>query len=143
MCSIDVMKKLQDEKCALTLENMLFDKISFVRKDFSSDSKPSFSFKISSGKKKDEEIYKVTITLFVEKDREYNIEICISGYFSVNTDIELADNNIRNLINKNAVAILMPYLRSELSLITAQPGIECIVLPPINVCAMMECDLTE
>jgi len=42
------------------------------------------------------------------------------------------------LINKNAVAILMPYVRSQLSLITAQPGMECIVMPPINVSAMME-----
>ena len=132
------MKKLQDENCALTLENMVFDKISFVRKNFSSEEEPRFSFQISSGKKNDEDIYKVTVVLYVEKDKEYNIEISLSGFFSVNANLDVTDNDIKNLINKNAVAILMPYVRSELSLITAQPGMDCIVMPPININTMME-----
>lgn len=132
------MKKMRDESCALTLENMVFDKISFVRKDFHSDEEPTFSFQISSGKKSDEAIYKVTIELEVEKTKEYEIEISLSGFFSINMEVESEEANIRSLINKNAVAILMPYLRSELSLLTAQPGMECIVMPPINISAMME-----
>lgn len=122
----------------MTLENMVFDRISFVRKDFQSDEEPTFSFQISSGKKNDEDIYKVTIELKVEKDKEYDIEISLSGFFSINAEGELEEGYIRSLINKNAVAILMPYLRSELSLLTAQPGMECIVMPPINISAMME-----
>ena len=42
-----------------------------------------------------------------------------------------------NLISNNAVAILMPYLRSELSLLTAQPETDCIVMPVFNVNAML------
>lgn len=134
----DDMKKMRDESCALTLENMVFDRISFVRKDFHSDEEPKFSFQISSGKKNDEDIYKVTIELMVEKDKEYDIEISLSGFFSINVDVEAEEGYVRSLINKNAVAILMPYMRSELSLLTAQPGVECIVMPPININAMME-----
>lgn len=132
------MKKIQEENCVLTLENMVFDKISFVRKDFESDSEPVFSFQISAGKRNNEDIYKVTIVMSVEKEREYEIEISLSGFFSVNTDAMEKDTDITALISKNTVAILMPYMRSELSLLTAQPGMECIVMPPINVNAMME-----
>lgn len=138
-----MMKRLQDDKCALILENMVYDKISFIRKDFKSEEEPRFSFQISSGKKSDEDIYKVTIVLYVEKDKEYDIEISLSGFFSVNVDLDVADVEIRNLINQNAVAILMPYIRSELSLITAQPGMDCIVMPPINITAMMEQSVAE
>jgi preprotein translocase subunit SecB len=32
----------------------------------------------------------------------------------------------------------MPYIRSEVSLLTAQPGIEPVVIPPFNVVEMMK-----
>ena len=38
----------------------------------------------------------------------------------------------------DAVAILMPYLRSELTLLTAQPEMESVVLPPFNINKMLE-----
>lgn len=132
------MKKIYDENCVLTLEDIVFDKILFVRKDFKSDKEPEFSFEISLGKKNNEEIYKVTIIMFVKKEKEYEIEISLSGFFSININALDENTDISELISKNTVAILMPYMRSELSLLTAQPGMECIVMPPINVNAMME-----
>ena len=132
------MKKMQDENCALILEKIVFDKIFFTRKDFTSESVPSFSFQINSYKKNNENVYKITIIAYVEKEKEYNVEISISGFFSINTNMDLSDNDIGDLINKNAVAILMPYIRSEISIITAQPGMECVVMPPINIEAMLK-----
>lgn len=35
-------------------------------------------------------------------------------------------------------AILMPYLRSEVSLLTAQPETDCVVLPVFNINKMLE-----
>lgn len=31
----------------------------------------------------------------------------------------------------------MPYVRSEVSILTAQPGVDSIVLPPFNIVEMM------
>lgn len=45
---------------------------------------------------------------------------------------ELEIDNI-DLIEKNGVAIIFPYLRSYLTLLTTQPGMPPIVLPAINV----------
>ena len=50
----------------------------------------------------------------------------------------MEDKIVRDLINKNAVAILMPYLRSELTLLTAQPDTDSVVLPPFNINKMFE-----
>lgn len=36
-----------------------------------------------------------------------------------------------------AVAIVMPYIRSEVSLLTAQPGVDPVVLSPFNIAEMM------
>lgn len=38
----------------------------------------------------------------------------------------------------DTVAILMPYVRSQVSLITAQPEVECVVLPPFNIVEMLK-----
>lgn len=116
----------------------MFDQISFVRKNFKSDREPAFSFEISAAKRNDEDVYKVTIVMSVEKEKEYEIKISLSGFFSINTNALDDNTDIAELISKNTVAILMPYMRSELSLLTAQPGMECIVMPPINVNALME-----
>ena len=41
------------------------------------------------------------------------------------------------IIQQNAVAIVMPYIRSEISLLTAQPGVDSVVLPSFNIAEMM------
>ena len=41
------------------------------------------------------------------------------------------------LIERNAIAIMFPYLRSYISSLTTQPGMQPIVLPPINIMALL------
>ena len=39
---------------------------------------------------------------------------------------------------KNTVAILFPYVRSAFTLLTAQPGMEPVVLPALNINALID-----
>lgn len=41
-------------------------------------------------------------------------------------------------MRQNAVAILFPYIRSQISLLTAQPETTPIVLPPLNIAQLVE-----
>lgn len=41
------------------------------------------------------------------------------------------------IIRENTVSIMMPYIRSELTLLTSQPGVEAVVLPPFNIRKML------
>ena len=115
-----------DMKSILRLEKVVFDKIEFDRLGFKNDTEL-----------KDKAAYKVTVIAIGKKPDEYTFHISITGYFTFRTeDIETDLKN--ELISKNSVAILMPYLRSEISLLTAQPETETVVLPVFNINRMMD-----
>ena len=43
-----------------------------------------------------------------------------------------------DILEKNTVAIMFPYVRSYISIITTQPGMMPIVLPAMNIAAMIK-----
>ena len=43
----------------------------------------------------------------------------------------------RNILEKNTIAIMFPYIRSYISIITTQPGMAPIVLPAMNSVALV------
>ena len=118
----------------------MFDKIEFKRTGMKNESEIEFNLGIAINKKQDEEIYKVTLSLNGNKEKEYTLEIILSGYFSFDDNEKTDDKLKRAMINQNAVAIIMPYLRSQVSLVTAQPEVDCVVLPPFNIIKMMSED---
>lgn len=121
---------------ALVLQQLVFDKIEFNRKGFKNTNDLEFQIEVQIGV--DEDDYKVTLILNAEKKEEYDFVISLSGFFTVEQDDGLTKEQSMNLIHKNAVAILMPYLRSEVSLLTAQPEVDCVVLPPFNINKMLD-----
>lgn len=122
----------------LHLNKLVFDKITFKRIGMKNEKKIDFGLNIDIAKKQGEDQYKVTLGLKGEKQEEYLLEIVLSGYFCFDTNKELDDTIKQTLINENAVAIMMPYLRSQVSLLTAQPDVDCVVLPPFNIVNMMK-----
>lgn len=42
-----------------------------------------------------------------------------------------------DMFEKNTIAIMFPYIRSYISIITTQPGMNPIVLPAMNIAAMI------
>lgn len=130
-------ERMSDFNSVLTLQEMVFDRIEFNRKGFKNNKELEFELQVQIGSDKNS-TYKVTLVLKGTKQDEYNVVISLSGFFAVETQEELDDSVVRNLINKNAVAILMPYLRSELTLLTAQPNTDSVVLPPFNINKMFK-----
>lgn len=114
----------------LNLQKLVFDRIEFDRKGFKNTQELKFELQVQIGLDENG-IYKVTLVLNGTKQDEYNVVISLSGFFKVEGQVE--DKIVQDLINKNAVAILMPYLRSELTLLTAQPDTDSVVLPPFNI----------
>ena len=124
---------------ALRMEGLFFDEISFIREGFEQDeSKFNFNLETTVGTNCSEDLYKVTLKMEGNKTGEYKIVISLTGIFSFDSGEKFNDKLKNDLISKNTVAIMMPYLRSQVSLITAQPGIECVVLPPFNINNMMK-----
>lgn len=125
-------EKMSSFNSILTLQKMVFDRIEFDRKGFKNTKELKFELQVQIGLDQND-TYKVTLVLNGTKQDEYNIVISLSGFFKVEGQEKLEDKIVQDLINKNAVAILMPYLRSELTLLTAQPDTDSVVLPPFNI----------
>ena len=118
--------------CVLKLEALVFDDIAFKRLGMHIDNELEISFSVSIGTNMTEEnIKKVSVKVTGEKREEYSFEIQASGFFTYEGDAE------DSIIQQNAVAIVMPYIRSEVSLLTAQPGVEPVVLPVFNIVEML------
>jgi len=113
--------------CDLKLYKINFDRISFERFGEKNDNNCKTSVNVTISKNiADESINKVAVSISIDKKDEYSLYVQCSGLFQYKGENEL-------LIKQNAVAIILPYVRSEVTLLTAQPGMEPVVLPPLNV----------
>ena len=122
----------------LKLDKLVFDKIEFKRHGFQNHKEIELKFQSNIAQKQGADIYRITLILEGNKPDEYSFEISLTGFFIIEESQTITQELKNDLVSKNAVAILMPYLRSEVSLLTAQPGMECVVLPAFNINKMLE-----
>ena len=122
--------------CVLELQQLVFDEFDFKRQGFKNDNEYKIVFEVSISRSEEDDIYKVSLGTKIKKEDEYNLNIKLSGFFTFN-----GDKDKKNIfLKQDAVAIIMPYLRSQISILTCQPDMEPIVLPPINIASMLEED---
>lgn len=116
----------------LKLKHLVFDEISFKRHGFKNKEPFSPNIEIRIGETLGEEkLYVVTLILSGEKKNEYSLKIQLSGFFLINN---CNDDRLKNiLIQRNAVAILMPYLRSQVTMLTSQPEIDPVILSVFDI----------
>lgn len=129
------MRKISDAKSILTLNKTVIDKMSFERfsdnvNKIDENGEITFSHKVTQ---LGELIFRVTLGVCISSKDEYEIRAQISGIFSVSEDSALGKKVLAN----NTIAILFPYLRSQLTLLTSQPGFEPVILPVMNINALM------
>lgn len=129
------MKKIDEARSILTLHQTIIDKLSFER--FSDDvnkiddeGQINFSHNM---KQIDEFVFRVSLGVALWAESKYLIKTQISGIFSISEDSVLGKKVLAN----NTIAILFPYLRSQLTLLTSQPGFEPVILPIMNINALM------
>lgn len=129
------MKKISEARSILTLNQTIIDKLSFER--FSDDvTKIDDEGQVTfnrSVKQLEEFKVRVSLGVLISSESKYEIKAQISGIFSISEDSVLG----RKVLANNTVAILFPYLRSQLTLLTSQPGFEPIILPVMNINALM------
>lgn len=132
------MTNNKQTESVLKLNKIVFNNIEFKRLGFKNDKDFELEIQSNISQRQDTEVYRVTLILKGKKQDEYTLEISLSGFFSIESDDGVTEALKNTLITKNSVAILMPYLRSQVSLLTAQPEVECVVLPPFNINNMLE-----
>lgn len=130
---------MNNTECKIQMLDLFFSKCTFFqeRKQNSDEYQTSFGINYAVNSDDDSKI-KVTIdTSITNKTGNINLELQAIGIFKIDkTDIE--QSVYEHLIKANTVAIIFPYIRSQISLLTTQPGINPIVLPPMNLNALID-----
>jgi len=120
-------------KASLTMESFYFTECSVKRSEEISKSK----LKLSISKKitpLGEHRHSVEMFLTLADD-DGMIDITVNGK-AVFKYITGAKSNEDAIIERNTIAILYPYFRSQVTLLTSQPNMTPVVLPVIDVLAI-------
>lgn len=76
--------------------------------------------------------YEILLSVFVaDKDQKLSVMVKSRGIFET-------EDATKGLIERNAIAIMFPYMRSYISLLTTQPSMAPIVIPAINIVSLVE-----
>lgn len=121
----------------LKLERISFENINYSRNVDSSlgriDYEINFTKNIQSTEDGIKHRVALTARLWSKVEGVLALNITIVGYFVC----ECEDSDMKEtLVNDNTIAILFPYLRSQISLVTTQPDMPPITLPPMNIVEM-------
>ena len=125
------MEIISNYKSTLILEKIEITESTFRKKDEPLDG-VELGVQIERRLKKiaDETFEVMLDTTVSDKDKKLFVNVKCRAIFS--TQYENMD-----MLEKNTIAIMFPYIRSYISIVTTQPGMSPIVLPAMNVVAMV------
>ncbi|MGF7349034.1 protein-export chaperone SecB [Enterococcus faecium] len=115
------------------LEGYNIDEISYInvssKETLVSKEKPEFSFEVGFTENLEHAIVKMTVEL---NQGNRKIMVKMSGNFSI-PDLGYTKEEIKLFVAQNGSAILYPYLRSVVSIISTLDGPSAVVLPTLNM----------
>ena len=130
-----ISRDIPVKESALQINPVVFDELTFKRLSNKHFGESKVQLKIGQiiQKLKDSH-YRVIIKVEAVQEEEFSATVQISGYCTIDENDPAKDQ----LLKGNTLAILFPYIRSELTLLTAQPETDPIVWPVMNIQAMMD-----
>ena len=134
--------------CVLQFINYTANKIIFENNNTYVKDKTDLKLKFKHITKEDDKesgTYYITLEVKIYdkeeidlKDCPFQLEISLTGLFKL-IKFDGVEKEIKDkLINENTIAILFPYLRNLITSVTASANINPLILPPVNVIAMLE-----
>ena len=109
------------------MKNFYFSNCSFIRGAIVEDGEFNMNLQKEISSIGNHE-YRVVLITSVEKE-DMKLELIAQADFLYESDDYSREEAI---INANTVAIMFPFIRSQVTLLTSQPGMTPIVLPAIN-----------
>lgn len=97
--------------------------------DESEDDK--FERKVSIGISEDRKKGIVILNvILLNSDNQKSIDVEVAGEFSINKSLEIKE--VEELLTVNGVALIYPYVRSIISMITSLDSSSAIIIPTLN-----------
>ena len=131
---------MNKSECRIQMLDLYFTKYSFSqerdnKKNDEYDTSFSINYAVNSN---DSSKIKVTIdTSVIDKTERIKLELQTVGIFKIDK-MDMGEDDYEHIIKVNTVAIIFPYIRSQISLLTTQPGITPVMIPPINLNALID-----
>lgn len=125
------MRVRSDYESPLVLEKIEITESTFRKKDVSLEELELKVCVEHNVKNIGEDRYEIKLGTSVSDENE-NIYVNVKGKAIFRTQ-----QKNRDILEKNTLAIMFPYIRSYISIITTQPGMAPIVLPAMNIIAMI------
>ena len=100
---------------------------------------------INHARKKDDNYQvKVQIDYTLEsEDSSFKLYLQALGFFKLEKSEDMPETIANDILNKNTIAIMFPFIRSQVSLMTTQPGMSPILVQPIDVNKLFEGKTSE
>lgn len=135
---------MSKNECKLQLLDLYFPSFEFNQQRESNDNEYSTSFNIEYAVNNvDDTKVKITINTIVKNSSDtLRLALQIVGIFKIDKN-DLDSETLEHLVKTNTVAILFPYIRSQVSLLTTQPGLMPVIIPPFNITALIADQSTQ
>lgn len=128
--------KLKKVLSTMQMKEIYIQRSAFERKSRKISGK-SLEIEFERGRKQlEDSLFQVVLNTHIHNTaEEFSIDLSVVGIF----DVSKVDASVcETLLDKNTYAILFPFVRSQVTLLTSQPGMQPIVLPAININSMIE-----
>ena len=130
------MKEIIEAESVLKLKSLYFESINFVSTGNAVDPKvsPKTTLTKAISEKLDNSGFVTKLSCQIKFDNAYSLDVTLIGDFLVSGGL----NDGNTFYKENSIAIIFPYLRSQITLLTAQPGMSPLVMPVININKLFE-----
>jgi len=124
---------------SLQMLGLFFPKFTFDLKDKLASGQLKNTINVQFSDKVDDKLQvKVQIDLTLESENgDFKLYLQTLGFFKLNKPDDMPEEFADEILKKNTVAIMFPFIRSQVSLLTTQPGMTPILLQPIDVNALL------
>lgn len=129
---------LRKSESALVAKKIFIERMSFCRNEVANGMIHLSQSSIEKNIEKiGEDNYRCSLELRMsDAEESAELEIVVSGFFEFKADLKEEQKDV--IITKNTMAILFPYLRAQATLVTSQPDVEPVVIPAININALLQ-----
>ena len=125
--------------CKIQMLDLYFSKFDFKLERGTDSQEYSTSFRIeyATNSEDDTKVRIIVDTIVENETQTVVLNVQAVGIFKVDK-VDIDEATYEHLIKANTVAIIFPFIRSQVSLLTTQPGMTPVIIPPININALIE-----
>ena len=130
---------MDNNACKIQMLDLYFSKFDF-KQERGTDSKEyntSFQIEYAINSEDDTKVRVIVDTTVTNEAQSIVLNVQTVGIFKVDK-LDMDEATYEHLIKANTVAIIFPFIRSQVSLLTTQPGMMPVMIPPINLNALVE-----